>query len=701
MLVDGVEVAAGRVRLPDLDERARQGRAVLVEHASGHDDALAQRGLGVLAREVAGADLPELALERRARHLGEPVRERHERLRRRALDGRLVGRVQVLGLRAWTRPPVARDARLGGMGVCHVVVHIVREYWLYHHPSMPVPYRADQVGSFLRPSELLEARSSLAAEPETLRALEDRHVLRVIEKQKELGFEVFTDGELRRRNFMSDFTDAVEGFDLGDAVARSWQAGDAKAAATSKVAGIVTGKLRAVRRLTGHELPFLKAHSPGPIKITLPSATQFPAISWKRGITDAVYPDQLALLADIVAILKAELAALAAEGASYIQIDAPRYSYFIDPKWREWIEAEMRIAPDTLLDASIEADNACLEAARRPGRHAGDAPVPRQQPQPLVRRGRLRRDRRAALLPDGAWTASCSSTTTRARAASSRCASCRRARPSCSGSSARKLAQLENPDELARRIDEAARHVPLENLALEPAVRLRLHHGRQPAHARTSSGRSCGSWSRRRGASGAEPGRDRVTRTQVGIVGGGPAGLLLSHLLAPGGHRVGRARGAQPRVRQHRVRAGVLEQATVELLTETGLGERLAREGLVHHGIELRWGGVAHRIPLTELTGRSIWIYGQQEVVKDLIDARGAANGGVLFEVEDVSLDGIDSARARRIRYRHAGDACELVCDFVAGCDGFHGICARRDPDAALRLFESDYPFAWLGSSRT
>ena len=120
---------------------------------------------------------------------------------------------------------------------------------------MPTPYRADQVGSFLRPKELLEARASM--EPGPLRELEDRHVLRVLEKQKELGFEVFTDGELRRRNFMSDFTDAVEGFDLGDAVARAWQAGDAKAAATSKVAGIVTGRLRAVRRLTGHELSFL------------------------------------------------------------------------------------------------------------------------------------------------------------------------------------------------------------------------------------------------------------------------------------------------------------------------------------------------------------------------------------------------------------------------------------------------------------
>src|SRR5690348_16557528 len=171
---------------------------------------------------------------------------------------------------------------------------------------MGAPYRADQVGSFLRPAELLEARTS-GASAQRLQEIEDRHIARVLAKQKELGFEIFTDGELRRRNFMSDFTDAVEGFDLGDSVERTWEATESKSAASLRVAGIVTAKLRQVRPLTGHELPYLKSHSPGAIKMTLPSATQFPAISYKRGVTDKVYDTHSALLRDIVAIMKADL----------------------------------------------------------------------------------------------------------------------------------------------------------------------------------------------------------------------------------------------------------------------------------------------------------------------------------------------------------------------------------------------------------
>lgn len=229
---------------------------------------------------------------------------------------------------------------------------------------MGTPYRADHVGSFLRPPELLEARAS-GADPERLREIEDRHIRRVLGRQQEIGFAVFTDGELRRRNFMSDLVDSVEGFDLGDAVPRSWAG--AAAVAVSSVTGIVTSKLRQVRRLTAHELAFLKTHSPGAIKITLPSANQFPAIAFKRGTTDRAYPTHSALLWDIVPIMRAEVQALLADGVHYIQIDAPRYSYYIDPKWRDYIRREMQMEPDAALDEAIRADNTVLEGARRPG----------------------------------------------------------------------------------------------------------------------------------------------------------------------------------------------------------------------------------------------------------------------------------------------------------------------------------------------
>jgi len=232
---------------------------------------------------------------------------------------------------------------------------------------MPAPFRADHVGSFLRPEELLEARDKAAKDPTALHSLEDLHIRRILAKQKELGFELATDGELRRRNFMSDFTDAVEGFDMGDSVARSWKAGEMKAAPVSSVTGIVSKKLRQTRPLTGHELPFLKKNSTVAIKMTLPSATQFPAISFKAGVTDTVYKNHSELLWDIVEIIKNDLSKLSSEGVNYIQIDAPRYSYYMDPKWREWIRTEMKMDPEAALDEAIKADNACFKAARRPG----------------------------------------------------------------------------------------------------------------------------------------------------------------------------------------------------------------------------------------------------------------------------------------------------------------------------------------------
>jgi 5-methyltetrahydropteroyltriglutamate--homocysteine methyltransferase len=234
---------------------------------------------------------------------------------------------------------------------------------------MSSSYRADHVGSFLRPAELLNARAANTPS-EQLHALEDRHIVRILEKQKELGFEVFTDGELRRSNFMSDFTDAVEGFDLGDAVQRRWDESrkDVQAStAVSSITGIVTSKLKQRQPLTGRELPYLRSHAPGAIKMTLPSATQFPAISFKYGVTDAVYRDPFALLDDIAAIMAEDLATLAGSGISYLQIDAPRYSYFLDAKWCKWMHDELRVDTAKMLDASIRADNACFAAARQPG----------------------------------------------------------------------------------------------------------------------------------------------------------------------------------------------------------------------------------------------------------------------------------------------------------------------------------------------
>jgi methionine synthase II (cobalamin-independent) len=229
---------------------------------------------------------------------------------------------------------------------------------------MTTPHRADHVGSFLRPAELLEARQA-GASPERLRVIEDQHIVRVLVRQQELGLDIFTDGELRRRNFMSDLIDAVHGFDTGDAVARSWKG--VASVAVSSVTGVVTSTVRPRGRMTAHELAFLRAHSPGAIKITLPTANQFPAIAFKRGITDKVYRNHSGLLWDIVPVIRAEIAALVAEGVPYVQIDAPRYSYYVDPKWREYIKTEMEMEPAAALDEAIRADNACLEGAHRPG----------------------------------------------------------------------------------------------------------------------------------------------------------------------------------------------------------------------------------------------------------------------------------------------------------------------------------------------
>jgi len=188
-----------------------------------------------------------------------------------------------------------------------------------------------------------------------------------------------------------------------------------------------------------------------------------------------------------------------------------------------------------------------------------------------------------------------------------------------------------------------------------------------------------------------------MVRTQVAIIGAGPAGLMLAHLLARHGIESVVLESRSREYVEKRVRAGVLEQGSVDLLVQSGAGERLQREGLTHHGIELRFEGQGHRIALTELTGgRSITVYGQQEVVKDLIRLRLGAGGAILFEAEAAGIDGLDSDRPT-VHFTQDGQPDALECDYVAGCDGFWGISRSAMPAHAVSVFERDYPFAWLG----
>jgi len=185
-------------------------------------------------------------------------------------------------------------------------------------------------------------------------------------------------------------------------------------------------------------------------------------------------------------------------------------------------------------------------------------------------------------------------------------------------------------------------------------------------------------------------------RTQVGIVGAGPAGLMLSHLL----HLEGiDSVVLENRSREHiesRIRAGLIEQWASDLLIETGLGERMQREGMFHNGVHFAFGGALHYINFRELVGKGVTIYGQQEVIKDLVARRLADGGQILFEVADVSVHDF-SSKSPKIRFLHAGKEHDIVCDFIGGCDGFHGICRPSIPASALTVYDREYPFNWVG----
>ncbi len=337
---------------------------------------------------------------------------------------------------------------------------------------MLLKYRADHVGSLLRPPELLEARNNPLIAPEQRKEIEDRHIQSVLQRQKDLGFRIFTDGEFRRHGFMSDFNDSVDGLDNAEDIARDWKIeGSALAGLKNRLPGVVVAKIRQKKRLTGHEVAFLKQHAPGNIKMTLPTPNQFPAIAYKKGLSDQAYSSYSEFLWDIVPIFQAEIQALANEGVQYIQIDAPRYSYYIDPKWRRYVRDEMGVDPDQALDEAIRVDNACIEGARGGAADGG----------PLLAIHLCRGNNRSQWYAEGGYDPIAEKLFNRLNVdaflleyESERAGTFEPLRLVPPGKMvvlglvSTKLPEMETEDQLLRRIEEASKYVPIEQLALSP-----------------------------------------------------------------------------------------------------------------------------------------------------------------------------------------------------------------------------------------
>lgn len=337
---------------------------------------------------------------------------------------------------------------------------------------MASQFNADQVGSFLRPIGVKEARLKFKAgeiDQAALTAAEDAAVLGALERQKQSGVDIYSDGEFRRTGFQWDLIEAVEGYVDTElpVVSRMWQGGPSEDQPTQQGTSQAVGaRLKQVRRLTDTQTAFLKQNSPGPFKMTVPSANQFPTLGFQKGLTDQFYKDRSELLWDIAGIIKSEVAALAAEGVPYIQVDAPRYAYYVDPKWRDHL-VELGEDPDKLLAEAVEADAFCFDAAANSGAvtalhvcrgnnqsmwyaQGGYGPIAEQLFSNIrVDRLLLEYDTERSgnfeplqfVRPDTVVVLGLVST---------------------------KDPTMETEDDLLRRIDEASKYVPLERLALSP-----------------------------------------------------------------------------------------------------------------------------------------------------------------------------------------------------------------------------------------
>jgi len=329
---------------------------------------------------------------------------------------------------------------------------------------MPPQYRAEVVGSFLRPPDLLKARAAHAAgqlKIEELRAAEDRAILSVFEGQRRAGMSLYTDGELRRGSWLTGMADAVEGF-VADKVILDWKGPGGGFEASSAQA--VGAKLKKVRKLTAHEFPFLKKHAPGPFKITVPAPSNFLVSSFKRGLSTKFYPTQADLLRELVEIVRDEIKWLVAEGATYIQLDASFYSHYLDSIQRGRLERD-GLSPDEEFKKSVVADNSLLK----------DIPRSRITTSVHLCRG----NSRSRWYTEGSYDAIAEKLFTlldvdnflmeydTERAGSF--APLRfvpRGKRVVLGLVTTKTPKLESQDDLLRRIDQAAKYVPMENLAI-------------------------------------------------------------------------------------------------------------------------------------------------------------------------------------------------------------------------------------------